>query len=196
MTATITLIFCFPHLEKSSLPKHHLWPSLIFSACILLTPFSYGTCGVCCLVQRRQSLHFWCKEQQWGIWLLANSLCKRKKKRGEGWIKSVHIESDFLWAHCWEKPIALNRVWLVKAECTLILPHACILCRDDKFQSIAWRIYFHGTSLLPRLRNKATGPSLPVTLEVLHLLYIWWNSENLLDVAERNKGKLKHSLEK
>lgn len=70
------MIFCFPHSEKPSLPKHHLWPPFIFPACVLLTPFSYGTCGVCHLVKRRPSSHFWCEEQQRGTWPLASSLCK------------------------------------------------------------------------------------------------------------------------
>jgi len=88
----------------------------------------------------------------------------------------VHIELDFLWAHCWDKPVALNGIQPGKVERILIPPHARPFCRDDRFLSVVWGIYFHSTSLLPRLRNKAAGPSLPVTLEVLHLLYIWWNS--------------------
>lgn len=68
------------------------------------------------------------------------------------------------------------------------------LCRDDKFRSVAWGIYFHSTSLLPRLRNKASGPSLPVTLEVLHLWYIWWNSMRqwkFTRCCRKKQGKVK-----
>lgn len=101
---------------------------------------------------------------------------KNPKNCGVGRIKSVHMQSEFLWTLGWNKPIALNGIQPGRVECTLIPPPAHTLCSDDKFQSVAWGIYFHSTSLLPRLRNKASSPPLPVTLEVLHLLYIWWNS--------------------
>lgn len=119
---------------------------------------------------------------------------KNLKNCGDGWIKSVHMQSEFLWAPCWKKPIALNRIQLGRVECILIPPPARTLCSNDKFQSVAWGIYFHSTSLLPRLRNKASSPSLPVILEVLHLLYTWWNSMRqwkFTRCCRKKQGKVK-----
>lgn len=119
---------------------------------------------------------------------------KTLKNRGDGWIQSVHTQPDFLWASCWNKPIWLNGIQLWRVQSILIPPSACTLCSDDKFQSVAWGIYFHSTSLLPRLRKKASSPSLPVTLEVLHLLYIWWNSMQqwkFTRCCRKKQGKVK-----
>lgn len=119
---------------------------------------------------------------------------KALKICGDGWIQSVHMQSDFLWASCWKKPIGLNGIQPGRVECILIPPSACTLCSDDKFQPVAWGIYFHSTSLLPRLRNKESSPSLPVTLEVLHLLYIWWNSMRqwkFTRCCRKKQGKVK-----
>lgn len=119
----------------------------------------------------------------------------KNPKKLWGWVNSIcAYAADFLWASCWNKPVGLNGIHLRRMQCILIPPSACTLCSDDKFQSVAWGIYFHSTSLFPRLRSKASSPSLPVTLEVLHLLYIWWNSMRqwkFTRCCRKKQGKVK-----